>query len=51
MLMSLMNGFYSFWNLLLVQAIFNMGCGPNGCNVNYDKINNYERYFSRYYRF
>jgi uncharacterized membrane protein HdeD (DUF308 family) len=29
--------FIVFGIFFLVQAIFNMGCGPNGCNVNYDK--------------
>ncbi|MCZ8198155.1 MAG: hypothetical protein O9267_11160 [Flavobacterium sp.] len=29
--------FIVFGIFFLVQAVFNMGCGPNGCNVNYDK--------------
>jgi uncharacterized membrane protein HdeD (DUF308 family) len=29
--------FIVFGVFFLVQAVFNMGCGPNGCNVNYDK--------------
>ncbi len=29
--------FIAFGIFFLIQAIFNMGCGPNGCNVTYDK--------------
>jgi len=29
--------FIAFGAFFLFQAIFNLGCGPNGCNVNYDK--------------
>ena len=29
--------FIVFGIFFLIQAVFNMGCGPNGCNVNYDK--------------
>lgn len=29
--------FIVFGIFFLVQAVFNMGCGPNGCNVNYYK--------------
>lgn len=31
--------FIVFGIFFLVQAFFNIGCGPNGCNVNYDKKN------------
>ncbi|GAA4059348.1 hypothetical protein GCM10022388_27630 [Flavobacterium chungnamense] len=29
--------FIIFGIFFLFQAIFNMGCGPSGCNVNYNK--------------
>lgn len=29
--------FIVFGIFFLIQAVFNMGCGANGCNVNYDK--------------
>ncbi len=29
--------FIAFGLFFLFQALFNLGCGPNGCNVNYDK--------------
>jgi len=29
--------FIVFGIFFLFQALFNMGCGPSGCNVNYDK--------------
>ena len=33
--------FIAFGFFFLFQAVFNLGCGPNGCGVNYDKkINN-----------
>jgi uncharacterized membrane protein HdeD (DUF308 family) len=31
--------FIVFGIFFLFQAIFNMGCGPNGCTINYDKKN------------
>ena len=31
--------FVVFGIFFLFQAIFNMGCGPNGCTVKYDKKN------------
>ncbi|HLP64767.1 hypothetical protein [Flavobacterium sp.] len=29
--------FGAFGLFFLFQAVFNLGCGPNGCSVNYDK--------------
>jgi uncharacterized membrane protein HdeD (DUF308 family) len=29
--------FIVFGIFFLLQAVFNMGCGPNGCNITYDK--------------
>ncbi len=29
--------FIAFGLFFLFQALFNLGCGLNGCNVNYDK--------------
>jgi uncharacterized membrane protein HdeD (DUF308 family) len=32
--------FVVFGIFFLAQALFNFGCGANGCNVNYKKIEN-----------
>ncbi len=31
--------FIVFGLFFLIQAIFNLGCGPNGCGVSYKKSN------------
>ena len=32
--------FISFGIFFLVQAVFNLGCGPSGCNVSYKSTKN-----------
>ena len=34
--------FIAFGVFFLAQAIFNLGCGPSGCNVSYTKKDNDE---------